>query len=739
MNPNSSPIPASRPGPPPAGPPPSAASAVNIDPIKLLLRYKWVLGGSVVFGLFLGLAAHYTLMLTYPIYKPTALFVCNAPERNLNELTGTSGVVSQEELQTFMQTQARLMVSDEVLDKVANDTRLEAEAPRWIKGYIYDGKVDPAEVFKELQDEVKARVVPQTSIIELSFGWKRKEDAAGIVNLVQETYMDLVRRNSRSLYEFRIDALRTGLKGIGDDLTAAKRRREALIKEKNIDIANQGASAASNELSLLNKSIVDSITRTQQLQTELDAREEQLNSPSGDINYGEQLKSKVNQNLELVDLRRTISAIESELDSLRIAGVRSEHREYKQLASRLEASESQVSQLEAKLLDQEFRAELEQLRLAIASERNASQQLISRRETLLREQNEKLQAITEIQDIDQRVQSLMQEQTRANEELKNLVGVTSLPTALRVVPQQSRVRLPKEPTFPRLVFMIPAGAILCLGAVAAFVVIKEVVDQRIKGPSDVTVIPRTRLLGWVADATEDPAGPGAVETAFRDRPRGLLAENFRQVRSALLKRLENAGHRTVVVMGGMPGSGASSIASNLALAAAGANQNVLIIDANLRRAAMHRVFGVQEKPGLADVLSGDVSLDTAAVSTPGSTVKVLPAGTRERRVYELLSTDVFSKLLQEARSKFDLVLIDVSPAVVSTDGQSVANRCDASVLVVRAFSERRGMLARIKNELSEARAEFLGVIVNGVKSSAGGYLKKNIQATHEYHSEEAAA
>ncbi len=739
MTPNPPPIAPSRPGPPPSVQPPSAASTVNIDPIKLIMRYKWVLAGSVGLGLFLGLAAHYALMVIYPIYKPTAIFVCNAPERNLNELTGTGGVVSQEELQTFMQTQARLMVSDEVLDKVANDTRLEAEAPQWIKGFIYDGKVDPAEVFKELQDEVKARVVPQTAIIELSFGWKRKEDAAGIVNLVQETYMDLVRRNSRSLYDVRIDALRTGLKAIGDDMTAAKRRREALIKEKNIDIANQGASAAANELSLLNKSIVDSITRTQQLQTELDAREQQLNSPSGDIAYGEQLKSKVNQNLELVELRRTISAIKSELDGLRIDGVRAEHREYKQLKARLEATEAQVTQLEARLLDQEFRAELEQLRLAIAGERNAAQQLTNRRDTLLREQNEKLQAITEIQDIDQRVQSLTQEQTRANEELKNLVGVTGLPTALRVVPQQSRVRLPKEPVFPRLVFMIPAGAILCFGAVAAFIVVKEVVDQRIKGPSDVTVIPRTRLLGWIADAAEDPAGPGEVETAFRDRPRGLLAENFRQVRAVLLKRLESAGHRTVMVMSCLPGSGASSIASNLALAAAGANQSVLIIDANLRRAAMHRIFGVPEKPGLADVLSGDLPLDAAVVATPGSTVKVLPAGAREKRAYELLSTDAFSKLLQEARSKFDLVLIDVSPAVVSTDGQSVANRCDAGLLVVRAFSEKRGMLARIKNELSETRAEFLGVIVNGVKSAAGGYLKKNIQATHEYHSEEAAA
>ncbi|MCX5688960.1 MAG: hypothetical protein NTV94_04100, partial [Planctomycetota bacterium] len=72
------------------------------------------------------------------------------------------------------------------------------------------------------------------------------------------------------------------------------------------------------------------------------------------------------------------------------------------------------------------------------------------------------------------------------------------------------------------------------------------------------------------------------------------------------------------------------------------------------------------------------------------------------------------------------------PAVVAGDGLALAQRVDATVMVVRAMSDKRGMVARIRNELGEARAEFLGVVVNGVRSSAGGYMKGNIRAAAEY-------
>jgi Mrp family chromosome partitioning ATPase len=92
-----------------------------------------------------------------------------------------------------------------------------------------------------------------------------------------------------------------------------------------------------------------------------------------------------------------------------------------------------------------------------------------------------------------------------------------------------------------------------------------------------------------------------------------------------------------------------------------------------------------------------------------------------------------SSLLAAASAKYDLVLIDTAPAIVAGDGLALSQRCDATLLVVRAFGEKRGLVARIRNELSESRGEFLGVLVNSVRASAGGYLRGNFRATQEYH------
>lgn len=722
----------------PAAPVPTApASTVAIDPIKLILRHKWLLLGSLVGGLIIGTILHVAFLLVYPIWRPTALFVCNQPEANAYQLTGASGVVNQDEQQMFMQTQVRLMLSDEVLDRVATDARLENEAKNWIEGFrSSDGKVDTNEVFKELQKEVRARAVPQTSIIELYFGWKKKEDAAAIVKLVQEQYMDLIRKNSKTQFDVRLDELRKSIDASTNELTNLNNRRVTLINQYNIDTNNPQFSEAVHRLDNINKQQIETRSKIEDLRTQLATREEQLNDPSGVIKYSKQIDTKVDSRMEIININEKIVTAESDLNAIALKGIKPEHRDYKQKQSLLDALRDKLQVTRKNLMDQEFRSELEQIRQELEGYQAQDQMLQKDREEQVKKQVDLTRALSEIEDIDARTRALTADKGSAEGRLKELVVVTRLPTALRVVALQSTIRLPKEPAFPRLVIMMPAGAVLGLALVGSFIVLREIVDQRIKGPSDIALLPRTRTLGWVADAAEDPAGSGVVETAFRDRPRGIVAENFRQLRSVILKRMETAGHKTIVVVGCMPGSGSTTMVSNLALACAASDLKVLVIDANFRRPAMHKVFGLAEGPGLGDVLAGVRGFADAVQVASDGKVRVMTAGSRDKRMYEQIATEAFAGVIREARSRYDVVLIDVPPAVVCSDGVAVANRCEASMLIARAFNEKRGMVARIKNELSEAKGEFLGVVVNGVKSSAGGYLKGNIKATAEYHADQ---
>lgn len=275
-----------------------------------------------------------------------------------------------------------------------------------------------------------------------------------------------------------------------------------------------------------------------------------------------------------------------------------------------------------------------------------------------------------------------------------------------------------------------------LSCVGGLIVVREILDQRVKSPADVAMIPKARVLGMVPYASEDPSSPESIETVFRDDPRSILAESFRQLRTPLLKKMQRAGHKSLLVVSGLPGSGASSVTLNLAFACAAAEQRVLVVDANFRRPAVHRAFGQGEAPGLSDVLAGKATLSKVSRKTDAEGVEILPAGSREHRVFERLGSEKMSELLAEAGRDYDLVLIDVSPAVVSGDAMSLANCADASILVVRAMGEKRGMVARLHNELSECRAEMLGVVVNAVRSATGGYMRKNIRTSHAYQAEE---
>jgi Mrp family chromosome partitioning ATPase len=95
-------------------------------------------------------------------------------------------------------------------------------------------------------------------------------------------------------------------------------------------------------------------------------------------------------------------------------------------------------------------------------------------------------------------------------------------------------------------------------------------------------------------------------------------------------------------------------------------------------------------------------------------------------------------LIAEARTKYDIVLIDAPPMVVASDGIAIASKCDASILVVKAYQETRGLIGRVVSQLTETRAQHLGIIVNGVKAAAGGYYRRNFRLAHRYNAAESA-
>ena len=731
-------VPPSRPVAGPMGPaaPGLSNPGSTIDPVMLMLRYKWYLVAAVLVGAVVGTVSNYVLAAVAPRWTSQVIFECKPQTQSISEIASSG---QAEEMQRFMQTQITTIRQDLVLQKVVEDSAvLTKRAPKWSSQFM--GKsggdaFDTVGALKELRQIVSAGIISGTNLVQISVSYSDKWEATELVGMVKEKYVESLGRRSKAGLDDKIDQLNAQISRYESDIKITQSKRQALIQSKGLDSVDDRQSNTKFELGQVTDKLLTIVQSLEAQRTTVSQMEAEYSSPGG-IVYAAELRAEADRDPQILELHADIQRVSAAIEARKIAGMQPAHRELMQLNSQLDGLNATLDEKEKDVLKRLFEAQLDSAKKSIAQYEAIEKSLKDKSTALQDKLVDLAKAQQDLNDYLEQIKSLSESKAKSKQEMEGLIAQKGSVDVNRVVLVQDQ-RPPIEMSFPQLRIMLPAGAVLLLGLTAGVILLMELLDTRVKSPSDVAIMPRVRLVGWVPDGGEDPAGQGAIETAFRERPRGVVAESFRQVRGVIAKRLHSSGHRTILVASGMPQSGATSVAANLALAFASADKRVLLIDANFRRPAMHRVFSLQEVPGLADVLAakpderaqrlGEV---TQATTTPS--LDLLAAGTKDQRIFERLATDAMSELLASVKAIYDVIIVDVAPVVVSGDALALANRCDCSVLVVRAMADKRGMVARIKNEMGEARGEFLGIIVNAVKSSSGGYMKRNIQTAHEY-------
>jgi len=679
---------AAAPAPRLTGGPTTASSMTALDPLRLLRKYKLLLLAAAIFGAGLGALGHVVLMNVYPLYKAETIFQAYA---------------------------------------------LQTAAPNWYKRYIENGSFNPEEALKDLRDDVHARIIGDTTLMTMSMVWKNPKEVAGIVDLAAEAYLEERNRVANSEQSRTRDAVLASLRDIDEQMVKLENDRKYILESQNIEAIEGKYTEATLGMNTTSTDIGDKAQELASIDVMLRDIEDQLkvsNTPT----YSDQLRDAIERDPTIGKLKLDIVTLEAQLDAW-ARNLGPEHRDVKRLQRDLDARREKLESEREKMLEQKFFAMRDAYKLSRDQLMGQIQALEQRLKEFRTRAEQLAPQLAKVADINDQMDRLTTSKADMEKTRNELEAVQSLDTSTRVGVYQ-RVQIPNEVMFPKWFIMIPLGVIMITGLVGGVAALREVVDQRVKGPADIAVIPRVRVLGIVPHASEDPANPEHPETAFRDQPGGILAESFRQLRANVAKRMAQSAYKTLLVVGGLPESGGTSVACNLAYACAAADQKVLIIDANFRRPQINALMGAAEGPGLGDVLRGKMRLEAALQHTGIQHLDVLTAGAAENRRFESLATDAMAALLKEAAARYDLVIIDVAPSVFG-DAIALANRCDASMLVVRAFGEKRGMVARIRNELAETHADFLGVLVNGVRSAAGGYLRGNIRATHNYQAAKA--
>lgn len=195
------------------------------------------------------------------------------------------------------------------------------------------------------------------------------------------------------------------------------------------------------------------------------------------------------------------------------------------------------------------------------------------------------------------------------------------------------------------------------------------------------------------------------------QPASLAAEQYRSLRTRI-KRAENGrAVRAIVVTSPAKGDGKSLTAANLALTMAQEfQQRVLLLDADLRRPSVHRLFGVPDGPGLSDVLIGAAELDHALVALPDHHLTLLPAGTPPSHPAELLGSATMRRVLDVLRTRFDRILIDMPPVAPLADLHIVAPMADGVLMIVRAGVTPKPAIERALSGLDLSKV--LGLVLN---------------------------
>ncbi|MHB0999893.1 MAG: GumC family protein [Armatimonadota bacterium] len=257
------------------------------------------------------------------------------------------------------------------------------------------------------------------------------------------------------------------------------------------------------------------------------------------------------------------------------------------------------------------------------------------------------------------------------------------------------------------------GAILSLILGSGLAITMAALDNRINTNIDVE-----KLLG-IGTTALIPSSPAGSESSLaritHTDPLSPLAEAYRFLRTDLLLSTQSTGEKSIMVATAKPGQGGTCTAANLGISLAIDGKKVILVDADMRRPCLHRIFKVQNDFGLSNVLTNEKDMEEVLVATEIENLLILPAGSTPSNPSELLGSARMRSIVSQLSEHADFVIFDTPSVMAFTDAVVLSQVVDGVILVVRAQQVPRGSELQVRNLLNKANAKILGVVLNDVQ------------------------
>jgi capsular exopolysaccharide synthesis family protein len=210
---------------------------------------------------------------------------------------------------------------------------------------------------------------------------------------------------------------------------------------------------------------------------------------------------------------------------------------------------------------------------------------------------------------------------------------------------------------------------------------------------------------------EDTVGTSPENLVTLLDPVGEASEAYRSLRTGLLYAVADAPPTVILITSPGLMDGKSTTCANLAVVLAQAGKETLVIDGDLHRPSLHKIFGVPNVNGMVNVLSGEHDLSEMCTE-PFPGLKILPAGPIPPNPAELLISGRLAPLIGQARQLFDYVLIDSPPTEMVSDPMIIATQADAVMLVLNSEETSKASMHRAVRELEAVGANVVGTVIN---------------------------